>query len=134
MEIKIDTIKKTMYVPQEVARELKEEVKRKKVSIFQALERTQYLEDIKIVTVANRRKELGEEEHKINKMTLVEIEEDMKSKSEAEQKEYADFIKSEKEKIKGQLTKAGTQKKVNSMRIKTWYKNKYMKPTKKSSK
>lgn len=132
MEIKIDTNKNKLYVTKEIADEIKRTMeKRNTITVLQALERTQFLEDIDIVTVATKKREISEEEHRINQMTLEDIDADMKTKSEADQKEYEKFIKEEKEKIKGQKTKSGKDKKVNAMKIKTWYKNKYYEKTKK---
>ena len=81
--------------------------------------------------VAEEVKKITDEEHKINKMTIADIEADMKTKPEADQKEFEAFMKEEKAKIKGQKTKKGEDRKVNAMKIKTWYKNKYFQRPKK---
>ena len=132
MEIKIDTNKNKLYVTKEVAEEVKKTMqKRNTITPLQALERTQFLENIEIVTIAEKQREITDEEHKINKMTIADIEADMKTKPEADQKEFEAFMKEEKAKIKGQKTKKGEDRKVNAMKIKTWYKNKYFQRPKK---
>ena len=128
MEIKIDTNKNMLYVTKEIADEIKKTMgKRNTITALQALERTQFLEDIEIVTIASKKREISEEEHKINIMKVEDIEADMKTRPAEDQKEYEAFIKEEKAKIKGQKTKNGKDKKVNAMKIKTWYKKKYYK-------
>lgn len=130
MKIEIDTHKKIIYLTKETAEDLKRAMKRGNVTSLQALERMFFLEDMKIQTISSTKREVSEEESKINKLTLVEIEQLIANKPEEDQKEYKKFIKAKEDAIiaSGKLTKEGKRPKVSAIAIKSWYKKKYFNP------
>lgn len=128
MRIEIDTNKKTLNLTKEVAEEVKNAMKKGNLTALQALERTQFFEDLTIQTLPSKKRVITEEESKINKMTFEEIKEAMKTKPEEDQKEFAKLLADleKKTKAKGQ-TKKGGERKINPISLKTWYKKKYFK-------
>lgn len=134
MEIRIDISKKKIYVPKQIADEIKNaRKKRSDISVLQAFERTQFLDDLDIVTIAEKKREISAEEHDINVMSFEDLKEAMKTKPEEDQKEFAKKLEELERKTKAKgLTKSGKERKINPISLKTWYKKKYfVEPNKK---
>ena len=127
MKIEINTDKNTIQVTKDIADEIRKAQKRKDVTVLMALERVMFLEDLKMVTVSDKKREISKEESEINHLSVDDIKEIMKTKSQKEQDEFNKFYKEQEDKINREkgTTKKGKKRKVNTMIIKSWYKSRY---------